>query len=94
MPLGMTNEPATFQSCMNHILNKKLRKFLLVFFDDLLIYNRTWEEHSKHVDEIITIMEEHPLFSKEEKCEFGLKELLYIGNVIGVKGVKVHQDNI
>jgi hypothetical protein len=65
-----------------------------VFFDDILIYNRTWEEHLKHVDEILTIMEEQTLFSKEEKCEFGLTEILYIGHAIDVEGVKVHQEKI
>jgi hypothetical protein len=79
---------------MNHIFNKQLRKFLLVFFDNLLIYNRTWKEHLWHVDEILTIMEEQSLFSKEEKCEFGLIEILYLGHVIGVEGVKVHQEKI
>jgi hypothetical protein len=58
MPFKLTNAPTTFQSCMNHIFNKQLMKFLLVIFDDLLIYNRTWEEHLKHVDKILTIMEE------------------------------------
>jgi hypothetical protein len=65
-----------------------------VFFDDLLIYNRMWEEHLKHVDEILTIMEEQSLFSKEEKCEFGLTKILYLGHMIGVEGVKVHQEKI
>jgi hypothetical protein len=94
MPFGLTNARATFQSCMNHIFNKKFRKFLLLLFEYLLIYSRTWEEHMKHVDKILTIMEEQSLFSKEAKCEFGLKEILYLGNMIGVKGIKVHQDNI
>ena len=45
MPFELTNVTATFQSYMNHVFNKQLRKYLLVFFDDLLIYNRTWKEH-------------------------------------------------
>jgi hypothetical protein len=57
IPFGLTNAPTTFQSCMNHIFNKKLRKFMLVFFDDLLIYRKTWEDHLKHVDEILSTME-------------------------------------
>jgi hypothetical protein len=58
MPFGLTNSLTTFQLCMNHIFNKQLRKYLLVFFDDLLIYNRTWEDHVRHIDEILNIMGE------------------------------------
>ena len=58
MPFGLTNAPATIQSCMNRIFNKQLRKYLLVFFDDLIIYSRTWEEHLKHLNEVLSIMEE------------------------------------
>jgi len=65
MPFGLNNVPTTFQSCMNHVFNKQLRKYFLVFFDDLLIYNKTWEEHLKHEDEISGIMEKQSLYSKE-----------------------------
>lgn len=94
MPFGLTNAPATFQSCMNHIFNKQLRKFLLVFFDDLLIYSKTWEEHLQQLDEILTIMEDQSLYAKASKCEFGLREILYLGHVISVEGVQVHQEKI
>jgi hypothetical protein len=90
MPFRLTNTTTTFHSCMNHIFNNKLRKLLLVFLDDLVIYNKTWEDHLRHVDEILSIMGEKSLFSMEEKCKFGLTEIPYPGNVIGVKGVKVH----
>ena len=90
MPFGLTNAPATFQSCMNHIFKKQLRKSVLIFFDDILVFNRTWEEHLQHLDEILSLMEEHSLFAKESKCEFGLTEILYLGHVIGANGVKVH----
>jgi hypothetical protein len=94
MPFGLTNAPATFQSCMNHLFNKQLRKFLLVFFDDLLIYSKTWEEHLQHVEQILAIMKEQSLYAKESKCEFGMTEVLYLGHIIGVKGVQVHQEKI
>jgi hypothetical protein len=94
MPFGLTNAPATFQSRMNHVFKKLLRKHLLVFFDDLLIYSRTWEEHLRHVDQILSIMEEKSLYAKESKCEFGMTEVLYLRNIIGVKGVQVHQEKI
>jgi hypothetical protein len=87
MPFGLTNAPATFQSCMNHVFNKKLRKYLLVFFDDLLIYSKMWEDHLRHVDEILNIMEEQSLYAKESKCEIGMTEVLYLGHIIGGKGV-------
>jgi hypothetical protein len=94
MPFGLTNAPTTFQSCMNHVFNKQLRKFLLVFFDDLLIYSRTWEDHLKHVDEVLSIMEKQSLYAKESKCEIGMTEVLYLGHIIGAKGVQVHQEKI
>jgi hypothetical protein len=94
MPFGLTNAPATFQSCMNHVFNKQLRKHLLVFFDDFLIYSKTWEEHLRHVDQILSIMEEQSLYAKESKCEFGMTEVLYLGHIIGEKGVQVHQEKI
>jgi hypothetical protein len=53
----------------------------------------TWEENLRHVDDILNIMEEQSLFS-EEKCKFGLTEILYLGHVIGINGMKVHQEKI
>jgi hypothetical protein len=76
------------------VFNKQLRKYLLVFFDDLLIYSKTWEEHLKHVDHILSIMEELSLYAKESKCEIGMTEVLYLGHIIGAKGVQVHQEKI
>jgi hypothetical protein len=74
MPFVLTNAPATFQSCMNHLFINQLRNILLVFFDDLLIYRRTWKEHLGHLEDILSIMEEQSLYAKESKCEFGMIE--------------------
>ena len=68
LPFGLTNAPATFQSCMNHIFRQQLRKFLLIFFDDILIYSKTWEEHLKHIKEVLNILESESLYAKMSKC--------------------------
>jgi hypothetical protein len=94
MPFGLTNAPATFQSCMNQTFNKHLCKYVLVFFDDILIYSKTWEEHLQHVDEVLRILVEQSFYAKLSKCEFGMTKLLYLGHVIGENGVHVHMENI
>jgi hypothetical protein len=79
---------------MNHVFRRQLRRFVLVFFDDILIYNRTWEEHLQHLEEVLRILEEQQFYAKLSKCEFGLTEMLYLGHIIGADGVKVHEEKI
>lgn len=94
LPFGLTNAPATFQSCMNHTFRQQLRKFLLIFFDDILIYSKTWEEHLKHIEEVLNILETKSLYAKISKCEFGLKEILYLGRKINAEGESVDEEKI
>lgn len=71
MPFRLTNVSATFQALMNNILQSFLRCFVLVFFDDILIYNRSWSEHLHHIRAVLRILRQHQLFLKKTKCLFG-----------------------
>ena len=64
MGLGLRNAPGTFQSLMNSILSPYLRKFVVVFLDDILIFSRTWEEHVGHIRTVLDALRENQLYGK------------------------------
>jgi hypothetical protein len=94
IPFGLTNAPSTSQSLMNSIFNPFLRKFVLVFFDDILTYNKYWEEHVHHVDRVLQLLEEKQLYANPSKCAFGVQEVEYLGHIVSHEGVKVDPSKI
>ncbi|XP_023638085.1 uncharacterized protein K02A2.6-like [Capsella rubella] len=94
MPFGLCNAPSTFQALMNDIFRPILRKFVLVFFDDILVYSPTWDSHKSHVEQVFSILRQQKLAVKLKKCEFGQRELEYLGHIISDAGVKVDKSKI
>ncbi|GKB42053.1 ty3-gypsy retrotransposon protein [Tanacetum coccineum] len=89
MPFGLSNAPSTFQATMNHIFRSVLRKFVLVFFDDILVYNTSWELHLQHLETVFSILESNCFFAKQSKCEFGSSSISYLGHIVSSDGVSV-----
>ena len=62
---------------------------MLVFFDDILIYNKSWKDHFEHVDRVLQLLEEKQLYEKRSKFFFGVQEVEYLGHIVSHEGVKV-----
>jgi len=87
MAFGLTGAPGTFQGAMNCTLAPGLRKFVLIFFDDILIYSRTLAEHIDHLTQVLSWLHRYSWKLKLSKCSFAQRSVAYLGHVLSVDGV-------
>ena len=94
MPFGLTNAPATFNCLMTDIFHKHLDDFVLVFFDDILIYSKDPAEHENHVRQVLQLLREHKLYAKKSKCTFFSEKVEYLGFVVSKDGVSTDPSKV
>jgi hypothetical protein len=87
MTFGLCGDPNTFQAAMNNTLHPLLRKCVLVFFDDILVYSKSLEDHVNHLEAVLELLSQDKWQVKLSKCSFAQRKIDYLGHVISEAGV-------
>ena len=92
---GLTNSPATFQAMINELLRKLINiGKVAAFIDDIIVGMEMEEGHNEIVVEIIKRLEENNLYVKSKKCKWKVREVGFLGVVIGPEGIRIEEEKI
>jgi hypothetical protein len=94
MSFGLTNAPTYFMYLMNKVFMEYLDMFIMVFIDDILVYLRSEEEHEGHLHLALQKLREHRLYAKLSKCEFWMKQVVFLGHIISKGGISVDPSKV
>ena len=92
---GLTNSPATFQAMMNELLRDLINTGkVATFIDDVIIGTEMEEGHDELVAEVIRRLEANDLYVKPEKCKWKVREVGFLGVVIGPEEIKMEKEKV
>lgn len=95
LPFGLKNAPAIFQRTLSNIIRRNgLDESCINYIDDILIFSKTWEEHIKHIEELLDIMNKEGFKIKLSKCKFASKSVKYLGHFIQENKISPAQENL
>lgn len=94
MPFGLRNAPSVFQRFIQDVLSDAIGIFVQVYLDDIIIYSKSLDEHIQHVRKILSLLIKNGLYVKLEKCDFHVKETIFLGFVVSVNGLSMDRNKV
>ena len=94
MLFRLTNTPATCQALINNIIRAHLDQTAITYLDNILVYSKTQQEHTKHVKDVLRYLQEVGLKLNLKKYEFNKLEVEFLRYIIGIKGIKIDPEKV
>ena len=87
MPFGLTNALSTFIRLINHVLRAFIGRFVVVYFDDILIYSKNLVDHEVHLKSVLDVLRKEKLIASLKKCTSCTDKLVFLGFVVSAQGI-------
>ena len=94
MSFCLINAPSIFIRLMNHALRAFIGRFVVVYFDDILVYSKNLDEHIDHLHCVLAVLRKEKLYANLKKCSFCMDKIVFLGYVVSVKRIEVNEEKV